>query len=72
MKHPLSRHSMVLIVRVWAEYLEQDPPSWRGEIEHASTKEVHPFTSLAELVKWFEVWERSHATRSAHDMEGEP
>lgn len=30
----LPRRTATFIVRIWAEYLEQTPPAWRGEIEH--------------------------------------
>jgi hypothetical protein len=36
-------------VRLWAEYLEQSPPAWRGEIEHVDSKEVMHFAGLREM-----------------------
>jgi len=29
----LSRRTVTFVIRIWAEYLEQTPPVWRGEIE---------------------------------------
>jgi hypothetical protein len=40
---------VVFIVRVWAEYVEQTPPTWRGEIEHVESKEVIRFSDLGEM-----------------------
>ena len=45
----LSRRTETFIVRIWAEYLEQMPPTWRGEIEHIGSKEVTHFGSLKEI-----------------------
>lgn len=54
MSSPLARRTATFIVRVWAEYLEQIPPSWRGEVEVAATREVLHFQSLAELANCLE------------------
>jgi hypothetical protein len=43
-----SRHTETFIVRLWVEYLEQAPPSWRGEIEHVDG-EVIRFGTLREM-----------------------
>jgi hypothetical protein len=43
-----SRHTETFIVRLWAEYLEQTSPAWRGEIEHVGSKEVMHFGDLEE------------------------
>ena len=48
-KQPLHRRTETFIVRVWAEYLEQMPPTWRGEIERVGSKEVMHFGSLQEM-----------------------
>jgi hypothetical protein len=48
----LSRHTETFIVRLWAEYLEQSPPAWRGEIEHVGRGEVMRFGSLCEMNDW--------------------
>lgn len=48
--HPLpSRTTRTFILRIWSEYLDQTPPSWRGEIENVTTKEVIRFSSREEL-----------------------
>ena len=43
------RHTIVFIVRVWAEFLNEQTPSWRGVIEGHQPGEKTPFTSLNEL-----------------------
>jgi hypothetical protein len=46
----LVRRTETFIVRIWAEYLEQQtPPAWRGEIEHVGDAEVMHFIGLDEL-----------------------
>jgi hypothetical protein len=51
MATPLHRHTISLIVRVWAEYLDHQPPVWRGVIEGSLPGDINPFTSLEELTK---------------------
>lgn len=48
---PLHRQTVALIVRVWAEYLEDQPPAWRGVIEGSEPGDINPFTSLDELTR---------------------
>ena len=43
MSESLRRRTETFIVRVWAEYLEQTPSVWRGEIEHAGSGEKTRF-----------------------------
>ena len=50
----LSRHTVTFIVRLWAEYLEQTPPSWRGEILQTDTNEQFQFTRLEELPRFMQ------------------
>lgn len=45
----LPRRTVIFIVRVWAEYVEQTPPAWRGEIERVESKEVIRFSDLGEM-----------------------
>ncbi|MEA3396197.1 MAG: hypothetical protein U9R05_01905 [Chloroflexota bacterium] len=45
----LSRRTVTFIVRVWAEYLEQTPSTWRGEVKHIQSEEVMYFGNLSEL-----------------------
>jgi len=33
MSERLSRRTVTFVIRLWAEYLAQAPPAWRGEIE---------------------------------------
>jgi hypothetical protein len=49
MKNPCERHTVVFIVRLWAEYLNQQPPAWRGVIEGSEPGEVTPFINLDEM-----------------------
>lgn len=48
---PLHRQTIALIVRVWAEYLDDQPPTWRGVIEGSEPGDINPFTSLDELTR---------------------
>jgi hypothetical protein len=54
MSRPLARRTVTFIVRVWAEYLEQSPPLWRGEVQVAATREVLHFQSREELISCLE------------------
>ena len=49
MSDRLSRRTETFIVRLWTEYLEQTPPTWRGEIEHVGRWEVMRFGGLREM-----------------------
>jgi len=49
MINPCKRHTVVFIVRLWAEYLNEQPPSWRGVIEEHEPGQGTPFTSLDEM-----------------------
>lgn len=51
MAAPLHRQTIALIVRIWAEYLDDQPPSWRGVIEGSEPGDINPFTSLDELTR---------------------
>ena len=46
----LSRCTEIFIVRIWAEYLEQVPPIWQGEIEHVKSRQVVHFKSINEMI----------------------
>ena len=48
---PLHRQTVVFIVRVWAEYFDDQPPSWRGVVEGCVPGETHPFTSVEEMTQ---------------------
>lgn len=54
MSDRLSRRTETFIVRLWAEYLEQTPPSWRGEVEHVGGKGVTHFRDLREMSRWIQ------------------
>ena len=49
MNNPIKRRTCVYVVRIWAEYLNQQPPCWRGTIEGSEPGEQAPFTSLEEM-----------------------
>ena len=51
----LRRRTETFIVRVWAEYLEQTPPVWRGEIEHAGSGEKAHFRETADVVRFIAI-----------------
>ena len=46
----MQRCTIAFVVRVWAEYLGQDPPSWRGVLELCDQSEEIPFTTLEEMM----------------------
>jgi hypothetical protein len=56
----LSRRTVTFIVRLWAEYLEQTPPVWRGEIERADTKEVKRFQTLEGITEYLQQNAEAH------------
>lgn len=43
------RKTFVFILRIWAEYLVNDPCDLRGEIEDVTTHEKHFFSNFADL-----------------------
>ena len=45
---------VTFIVRLWAEYLEQTPPAWRGEIEHVGGGEVNRFGDVSKMLRFVE------------------
>ena len=45
------RHTQTFILRIWREYLAEVPPSWRGEIEDVTSKEVTRFGSRKALIE---------------------
>jgi hypothetical protein len=51
MSNPLQRRTISFVVRVWAEYLDQRPPSWRGSIEMCDQEGEIPFTNLEYLLR---------------------
>ena len=54
MRDYLPRRTVTFIVRLWAEYLEQTPPSWRGEIKHTKSGEVARFVDLGKMLEFIE------------------
>jgi hypothetical protein len=51
MSNPLNRRTEIFVIRLWAEYLGQNPPAWRGEIEHVKEKQVICFQNEEEMVE---------------------
>ena len=43
------RQTMTFIVRVWTEYLDEQPPRWRGMVESVDGSERIHFTELAQI-----------------------
>ncbi len=41
--------TVVFLVKVWAEYAEQDPPALRGELKCLESGQQHLFKDLEEL-----------------------
>ena len=50
----LQRKTAVFVIRIWAEYLQEQPPLWRGEARQVLTGEFVSFRSLAELWQFLE------------------
>ena len=50
----LQRKTAVFVIRIWAEYLQEQPPLWRGEARQVLTGEFVSFGSLAELWQFLE------------------
>jgi len=49
MEKSLERKTALFIVRLWTEYLQRDPPAFRGEIEHVISKQKYYFINTEEL-----------------------
>ncbi len=43
------RHTIVFVIRLWAEYLNEDPCAWRGTLSGVEPMDDVPFASLEEL-----------------------
>lgn len=54
MDNPLSRRTVVFVVRIWAEYLEQASPAWRGEIEHVESGAAMRFGDVGTMLEFLE------------------
>lgn len=50
MRTPIHRCTISFIVRIWAEYLDQQPQSWRGILEICDQGEEIPFINLENLM----------------------
>ncbi len=64
-----ARYTASFIVRIWAEYLAQTPPLWRGEIERTDTQEVKRFNTLDEMVAYLRQNVTAHPGPSGREME---
>lgn len=49
MNSPLNRKTNLFMLRIWAEYLERDPASLSGEIEHIPSHTKSYFASISDL-----------------------
>ena len=49
MDKSLERKTALFIIRLWTEYLQRDPPAFRGEIEHVLSKQKYYFINIEEL-----------------------
>lgn len=54
MNDPLRRRTETFVVRLWAEYLEQTPPAWRGEVEHVDSGQVVRFGDTGKMLEFIE------------------
>lgn len=43
------RHTIVFVIRLWAEYLSENPCAWRGTLSGIEPKDDVPFASLEEM-----------------------
>jgi hypothetical protein len=50
----LKRHTATFIIRLWAEYLDQEPPTYRGEIESVTSSQKIAFGDLSVLVTFLQ------------------
>ena len=51
MTHQIQRRTLVFIVRLWGEYLNESPPCWRGVVEGCEPGEKVPFATIIDLNK---------------------
>ena len=51
MTHQIQRRTIVFIVRLWGEYLNESPPFWRGVVEGCEPGELNPFNSIEEMTQ---------------------
>ena len=54
MRDYLPRRTVTFIARVWAEYLEQTPPTWQGEIKHVGRGEMMYFGDVDKMLEFIE------------------
>ena len=57
----LPRRTATFVIRLWAEYLEQAPPAWRGEIEHVDSGRRVRFRKVTDMVRFI----AAHASETA-------
>lgn len=58
------RYTATFIIRLWAEYLDQDPPAYRGEIESVASGEKISFVDLSALVAFLQAQAGSYPQTS--------
>jgi flavorubredoxin len=54
MSNSFHRRTETFIVRLWAEYLEQIPPIWRGEIEHVDSGQTLRFGDRGQMLEFIQ------------------
>ena len=50
MTYTTKRKTVSYIVRIWAEYLDESPPRWRGVVETVRDGEQIHFTELSQVL----------------------
>lgn len=56
MQPPPTRQTRTFIVRIWREYLDEKPPTWRGEVEDTRNQETTRFSSLEQMNAIVHAW----------------
>ena len=69
MRQLLHRRTATFVIRVWAEYLELEPPIWRGEILLPSGETHAYFHTLDDIAAFIEAHTLSLATKKEQNHE---
>ncbi len=54
MTKPLKLERVSYVIRVWVEFLHKEPPQFRGEIEHAESKQRKYFSKVEDIQDFIE------------------
>ncbi len=71
MRQLLHRRTAIVIIRVWGEYLEQEPPIWRGEILSPDSGRLAYFHALDDIAPFIEAHVLSLANKKELNDERE-